>query len=912
MTSEKEMVIVSETHWDREWYLPFQEFRAKLVILVDKLLTILKNNPKFTNFTFDGQTIVIEDYLEVKPENKALLREYITEKRISVGPWYVLPDEFLVSGEALIRNLMLGHKIARSFGRVMRAGYIPDPFGHIAQLPQILQGFDIDSVIFMRGMDDSEEKLGLNLEFNWYAPGRVASVLAIHLRYGYGSVAELPTQKTGKVFKAALMRIRKLQRKMLQKSATTILLLNNGSDHNEVQAELPEIIEDWNNTPELNEYKLVQNDFEYYINKLKQQNLNLKDYEGELRGSRYHPILSGVFSARMWIKQLNTECQFLYESWAEPFATFAWLLGQPYPQNYLWTGWKWLLRNHPHDSICGCSIDEVHQDMQIRFRWAKQIAQEITKDAMYAIFNRIQLQASEQGSIPFIVFNSLPWARTDIAYIDITVPQKPTEEYTFHYRLFDSSNRSIPFQIKQIEESPRITVPNAKTYRVSFLTEELPACGYEVYRFIPYEEFPTMEPSTSQNSIENEFYKVAIHKNGTFSILDKELQKLYDNLGIIEDRGDWGDEYDYSPPVDPNSDLEITNKDIDAIISVVEQGPVKSTVQIKYHLSVPASLSPDRSKRSKHFVSLPIVTYITLYSGIKRIDLKIEVDNQAKDHRLRILFPTGIISEKVYVDGHFMVVDRPVKLPEGLKWKQPPSKTNHQQKFISIEDENGGITIINRGLPEYEAIKESDGTITIAITLLRCIGWLALPYLVTRKEIAGPSFSTPEAQCIGKHIFELAIVTHKEGYLKAGSFKKAFEFNIPLRAFNPAVMRTALRIPDHIFFRGLPLLLPADYFSEKYLPEKLSFLKIEPAYLVLSACKKAEQDEAFILRIYNLASTSSKGKVMLFREIQDVEIVNLDEQKIQDPHITNLQFNKNQLTFQISGFKIGTFKIKLK
>lgn len=294
MNSEKEMIIVSETHWDREWYLPFQEYRAKLVILVDKLLDILEKNPNFTNFTFDGQTIVLEDYLEVKPENKPLLEKYIAEKRISVGPWYVLPDEFLVSGEALIRNLMLGHKIGRSFGRVMRSGYIPDPFGHIAQLPQIMRGFDIDSIIFMRGMDDSAEKFGLNLEFLWNAPGKIDSVLAIHLEYGYGSVALLPTNKINGIYKAALNKIRKLQNKLLEKSAYTILLLNNGSDHDEVQGELPEIVENWNNSPELNEFKLVQSDFEYYIERLKTQTVELKSYEGEL-GGKVPPTSFGSF-----------------------------------------------------------------------------------------------------------------------------------------------------------------------------------------------------------------------------------------------------------------------------------------------------------------------------------------------------------------------------------------------------------------------------------------------------------------------------------------------------------------------------------------------------------------------------------------------------------------------------------------
>ena len=907
MTAEKEMVIVPETHWDREWYLPFQEYRAKLVILTDKLLEILETNPKFTNFTFDGQTIVLEDYLEVKPEKEELLRKYIQERRISVGPWYSLPDEFLVSGESLIRNLMLGHKIARSFGRVMRAGYIPDPFGHIAQLPQIMQGFGIDSIIFMRGMDDSMEELGLNLEFLWDSPQRVTSVLAIHLRYGYGSVTELPTHKSKGIYKAALHRIKKVQSKLLKHSASTILLLNNGSDHVEVQGEIPEIIENWNSDPKLNEFKLVQNDFEYYIEHLKKQKLELKRYEGEFRGSRYHPILSGVFSARMWIKQFNTECQYLLENWAEPFAAWAWTLGESYPQNYLWAGWKWLLRNHPHDSICGCSIDEVHRDMRTRFVWAKQIADEVLKDAMFAIYKRIKVDSCLKKEYPFLVFNSHPWIRTDIAYIDISVPGTKNTEFEFPYELINSSNQEVPFQIELITERPRLQTPKAMTYRLSFLAEDVPACGYELYYLRLAESAHKSELDDDSFSLENEFYKVMVQENGTFSVHDKELQKTFENLGLIEDLGDWGDEYDYSPPPNPENDSKVTNKNVKAGISIDTSGPAKRTIQIEYNLEIASSLSADRVVRSKITNSLPITTYITLYPKIKRIDIKVEMDNQSKDHRVRILFPSSLKANKVYVDGHFAVIERPITLPEGLKWKQPPSKTNHQLKFATVKNDDVEFTVCNRGLPEYEAIEEKDGSITLAITLLRCVGWLALPYLVTRKEIAGPAFATPEAQCLGKIFCNLSITTQKTN--ASHSNRIGQEFNSPLKTFNPAVMRTALRIPDHIFFRGLPLGLPPDKSEDKTLPLKMSFLKLEPDYLILSSCKRAEEDEALIIRIYNQSISPTKGTMKFYQAILDVKIVNMDEQDVKDSQITNIKVKDSQLAFQIVGNKIATFKI---
>ncbi|NVM54471.1 MAG: hypothetical protein HWN66_12275, partial [Candidatus Helarchaeota archaeon] len=229
---------------------------------------------------------------------------------------------------------------------------------------------------------------------------------------------------------------------------------------------------------------------------------------------------------------------------------------------------------------------------------------------------------------------------------------------------------------------------------------------------------------------------------------------------------------------------------------------------------------------------------------------------------------------------------------------------------ISINDGKAGITICNRGLPEYEAIQEENGNVTIAITLLRCIGWLALSYMITReKEPAGPDFAAPEAQCLGNHTFHLSITTHNQDFLSSKSYKIAQEFNIPLKTFNPEVMRTALRVPDHIFFKGLPLLLPPDYFGPKFLPEKASFVRIEPNYLILSACKKAEEDSALIIRLYNSSQSPTKGTLKLHQAIQDVKIVNLDEQEVNDAQITDIQIKNNQFTFQIIGAKIATFKI---
>ncbi|MFL5626015.1 MAG: alpha-mannosidase, partial [Ktedonobacteraceae bacterium] len=176
MGDQLDIILVPHTHWDREWYQTFQQFRIRLVRTIDKLLDILDRDDKFRHFMLDGQTIVLDDYLEVRPEQEERLKKYTQTGRIQVGPWYLQPDEFLVSGEALIRNLQIGLQRAAEFATPMRIGYVPDCFGHIAQLPQILRGFGIDNAVFWRGVGSDAHKS----EFYWAAPDGTR-VLVIHL-----------------------------------------------------------------------------------------------------------------------------------------------------------------------------------------------------------------------------------------------------------------------------------------------------------------------------------------------------------------------------------------------------------------------------------------------------------------------------------------------------------------------------------------------------------------------------------------------------------------------------------------------------------------------------------------------------------------------------------------------------------
>src|SRR6266849_7414951 len=431
MTEQLNIVLVPHTHWDREWYQTFQQFRIRLVHAVDKLLDILERDPDFSHFMLDGQTIVLDDYLEARPEQEERLKKHTRSGRITVGPWYVQPDEFLVSGESLIRNLQTGLKRAAEFGEPMRVGYVPDCFGHIAQLPQILKGVRIDNAVFWRGVG-SEARAS---EFYWTAPDGT-STLVLHLadRRGYSNARDMPLKPDEFVTYVEL-----LIPPLLAKAATNTLLFMNGSDHLEPQDGLPATIKAANEHLAHIDPTIVGTRFiasstiasstiasstiasstiassyqgiQLCIGTLPQYVAAVQAYlarvgtgslqtlSGEMRSGQYSHLLPSVLSTRMWIKQHNTEIEHLRERWLEPITAWASKLGATYPAGLIRQAWKLLLQNHPHDSICGCSIDQVHRENSARFAQSQQIGEQLVIEALQYLANSTDTRASALRSV---------------------------------------------------------------------------------------------------------------------------------------------------------------------------------------------------------------------------------------------------------------------------------------------------------------------------------------------------------------------------------------------------------------------------------------------------------------------------------------------------------------------------------
>jgi len=367
--SDFRYLVVPHTHWDREWYLPFEQFRLRLGAVVDGVLETLERDASFTSFTLDGQAIVLEDYLEVRPENEARLRSLLAAGRLEAGPSYVLPDEILVGGESLVRNLLLGRRVCRRFGvGPSGAGYMPDSFGHPAQLPQVLAGFGIRTLLFSRGMGDEVDDVGV--VFRWRAGP--AEVVACQMLPHYDNFARLTW------YHDAEERVRAIVEafgEVLRGAGQDTIVLANGSDHLPIEPELPEIVA---GLAESLDASIRIGRYDDYAAPA----AGLPVHEGELVGSRLQNVLRGVNSARIYLKQANerAERRLLAIETAAALRTLR--DGDAYPAADLRLAWRDLLRNHPHDSICGCSCDEVHRDMLVRYEQLDRALEYVEREAL--------------------------------------------------------------------------------------------------------------------------------------------------------------------------------------------------------------------------------------------------------------------------------------------------------------------------------------------------------------------------------------------------------------------------------------------------------------------------------------------------------------------------------------------------
>ncbi len=382
------LYFVVHTHWDREWYQPFQRMRARLLTMTEKMLRLLESGA-LPCFHFDGQTIVLEDYLEVRPDSGRRIARLVKRGALQIGPWYLLADSFLPSGEALIRNLEIGSRIARRFGKSAQIGYLPDQFGHAAQLPQILSGFGLKRRVVFRGVG---REVNRN-RFIWEALDG-SSLFAIFLPFGYSNGASLPTDSAD----AMIARVSELAAREREFSAGAPILVMNGNDHADPDALVFERLKEATGRAPFTAEVGTLEDYAKRLSDLPRD--GTPRVRGELRSPARSNLTPGVSSTRAWIKQRDFQNSYLLERIADPLAALASLSNDADDlAALLEVAWRMEIQNHPHDSICGCSIDQVHQDMRYRFDQAAMIGEIVARRASSAILS------TRGGESAIAVFN---------------------------------------------------------------------------------------------------------------------------------------------------------------------------------------------------------------------------------------------------------------------------------------------------------------------------------------------------------------------------------------------------------------------------------------------------------------------------------------------------------------------------
>ncbi len=740
--------VVTHTHWDREWYTTFEIFRKRLVNMIDELLEEIERHEKFKHFMLDGQTVVLEDYLELRPSNEDRLIDLIKKGKIIVGPWYILPDEFLITGESLVRNFLYGQRVLKELGvPSMKVGYLPDMFGHNAYTPSVLKGLGLNWTVIWRGVG----RACRDTEFVWKSPNG-DSVRAVNLiRDGYSNGAHFgrPLSQLKEVFKGTIEELSK-------HSTTDNVLVMNGTDHEMPYLNLPDHFEDWGKELGVD---FVHSTLEEYVSSVESEDPDLKEVVGELRDPTYEFVLKDVTSTRIYLKLMNFEAQLLYTRYLEPLSTIGMdqrILGE------IDRGWKEILKSHPHDSICGCSVDRVHRDVETRLNTAWEsglgtlssiLSSESSSD-LITVFNPSDVDGKAVAkSLVFLeegVYELSDGKDVVRAVVEGLSPDDMSKIASNSVRSLEAFNVIGEFQrVKSVA-----SVFEAKIGRIHFITD-LPKMGFKSFRVVRrIDERPWKESSPE---FENEYYRFRLEDGGTFTLEDKSSGVVYESMNELEDVADTGDEYNFSylegdTPIRPLRVSKTESRDY---------GFMKK-IKIEGDLQIPKSLTIDRRSRSEILVSNPVEIVYTLYEDLPRIDVEMTVENLSEDHKLYVSFELPERITEVVNDGYFGLVRHPTELKVEHEATEEVVSRYAMESFVALTGERSKLMITTRGLHEYETHLKDKAT-KVSVTLLRSVGWLSRGDLLTRKGNAGPSFPTPEAQCLRPLSYRYSIALLREG-----------------------------------------------------------------------------------------------------------------------------------------------------
>ncbi|MGH9091827.1 MAG: alpha-mannosidase [Acidimicrobiales bacterium] len=779
------VAIVPHTHWDREWYEPYQSFRMKLVDTLDGLLDLMEADPSYTCFLVDGQLAAVDDYLEIRPEHEGRVRALAAAGRLTMGPWYILMDEFLVSGETLVRDLQMGLARAAAFGGAMEVGYLPDMFGHVAQMPQILRLAGLEHAVVWRGVPSTVTKTG----FWWEAPDG-STVRAEYLPVGYGNGAVLPDDAK------ALVRRTEDNEQELAPFLLDGLLMMNGSDHLPPQPWLGRVVAEAN---------ALQDDYRYEITSLPAYlatapTEGLERWRGELRSGARANVLMGVTSNRVDVKRAAAAAERQLERRAEPYAAL-YLPADRWPARVLALGWLGVVRNAAHDSVCACSVDDVVDAVLHRYAESRQIGEEVAARALTALGRSmaepgpvvVNPSARPRSGVVELVVGAdeppgphvqvvserfgLPGSMTMDAETVRTIlgmlqgPKIDNDAWVQDVRIEEDDSGIDLTVVVGPEERPNVPIAEAKRdmyallgarpdvqvrvrldqppiRRVAARVAAVPGFGWHAFEPTVLAHPATVEGPDGDGAVVlgNGLVTVAVDPaDGTFSL------DGVGGYGRLVDGGDLGDSYNYSPPGGDS----LVDAPESVVLAVGERGPVRASAVITATYRWPDHVD-GRSQARVGSHEVEVTTVVEVRADERPVRVTTSFVNPSRDHRLRLHLPLPRPATTSEAECAFGTVTR------GLVAEGRPDElglpTFPARRFV----EAGGLTVVHDGVTEYELVDVDDGgnvdgnggggARAIALTLLRSTGMLSRVGMAYRPFPAGPLTAVDGLQLAGRRV----------------------------------------------------------------------------------------------------------------------------------------------------------------
>lgn len=782
---------LAHTHWDREWYFTDCEARVLLSKAFDEVLDKLEENEELLYYHLDGQSSLIESYLEQKPDEMNRIKKLVECGRLLIGPWYTQPDVFNIHGESIIRNIKYGTEYAKEMGKCMNIAYLPDTFGFNAQLPQIVSGCGLDGIIVRRGYNPETHG---NTEMLWEALDGTKVLTAVQA-YGY-SVAH--PKKGG--------RNRNFSKENLYRETYPIIdnIKNLSGSENvmcPVGGDQVSIDENFNLfINKLNEYKYtedqyIQSSIPEYMDAIRKEADKLHVFKGEFREPVYSRVHKTIGSSRYDIKKANHDAEQELLRVAEPISCIAKDLGFWYDQSSLDRAWKLILQSHAHDSMGGCNSDATNREILLRCNQSEQIA--------FAIFNilakNICLNIKDKCGYNshFVIFNGS---------IDeeIRTSEHILATNSKCFKLFDINDKEIEFDtVEQIKyRKPRKIILTADGEKEELVEEffyvtkialdkiNVPALGYAAVYIKEVED--TESITENVESIENKHYKLEV-VDGKITLTDKINNRVLSDFIYFEDMSDDGDLYDYSPLKD---EVEIIINEAKAVKGV--KGNILNELELLYSFKLPKALQEDRQARCSEMVDQEIRLKCRLWNNSNRIDFTAEYDNSVKDHRVRVIFDAGTSFTNVYADLPFGFINRSSNVDKKfVKQAEVPVNVEPLQNSIIVPlGDTRYMSVLVKGLKEYQVLEERK----LAVSLFKGVGKLGKNDLLYRPgRASGREVDSPEGQLCKKLTFEFSMlfINDQEGVPYYNTAKELDGYLNPAASYQKQVLKTDIKKLDY-------------------------------------------------------------------------------------------------------------------